>query len=211
LTVPTAELNRYELGNKINFSNYSILQSGESFYLVDGDTLRPFASEALMRKIGYQPDEVITISSFDIQDLKIGSTINEDTLYPRGRLVRLKENNSLYYIKDNQFHPVFDEQIAKINFPSLRVEKAVAADLLYLTKGTPLLFREGTLMRVKETGNTFVIESGQKRRIPSDIAFKTLGYNTKNIIVVNQLIADTHPTGEPVYANTGLTLPKISS
>lgn len=200
VTVPDSELARYTTGPEIAFPNYSILRANNQYYLLDNDRVRPFASADLMRTFGYNPDEVIDVSSTDIAGYTIGATLTTESLYPTGRLVRVKENKTLYYIKDGLYYVVPEQAIADVRFPGMKATPAVAKDLEKLESGGLIGFPDGTVIGNKSTGQYFVMEKGKRRGFASETAFKALGYNTKNTIWLTQQAIDQYPRGEAIYS-----------
>lgn len=212
VTAPEAELNRYELGTPIKLPNYAILKQNAQYYLVDYQTIRPFASEAVVRKLGYNPDEVIDVTSDDLAGFTIGSPIVTENASPLGRLVRVKENNSLYYLNEGKYHAIYDEKIAKIRFPNLTIEKVTAAALAdYPDAGAPILFKDGTLFGITGSNKIYVVENGKKRHIASEAVYNGLGYNWNNIIWTNEFAGMAHETGEPVYLREDIAVPPPQS
>ncbi len=199
ITVPDSELARYEMGTSISLPNYSILKNGTEYYLLDYDTIRPFADESVIKSFGYNPDEFIDVTSDDIVEYTVGIVITAQTQSPLGRVVRLKENQSLYYLKDGMLNPMYDDQLAKVNFPNLKIEKVAVEDLGTISPGTPVTFKDGTLLGVKGANDVYVIEHGKKRHIMSEEAFIGLGYKGANIVWVNEIMGNAHETGQPLY------------
>lgn len=197
--IPDSEVMNIPTGSPISLPNYSILKESNNYYLVDYDTLRPFASAEVVRKIGYNPDEILDVTSSDLEGYLRGSVINLDTTNVTGRVVELKENKSLYYLKENIYYPISDPQIIKVNFPNLTIEKVNASVLQNYTRGQSLVFKDGTLIGTKGSNRIYVIEKGKKRSIPSEEVFNAFGYNWNNIIWTDELTSDNHPTGQAVY------------
>ncbi len=205
VTVPDSELLRYDIGRGISLPNYSILKNGSAYYLLDHDTLRPFADETVVRQLGYNPEEVIDVTNEDVAGYTIGTTITAQTTAPLGRVVRLKETNEVFYLKDTLLNPLYDEQLAKVNFPNLPIEKVAITDLGTVAPGQAVIFKDGTLLGIKGANQVYVIEHGKKRHIMSEEAFTGLGYQGKNIIWVNKTMGLAHETGEPLYFDAGTT------
>jgi D-alanyl-D-alanine endopeptidase (penicillin-binding protein 7) len=199
ITVPASEIVRYPEAKPITFSNYSILKQDNNYYLLDYDTLRPFANTETVRALGYNPEEMIEVSQTDIAGYPQGTTITSDNPTPIGEAVRTKAGNQLYFIKDNVAHLVYDEKIIRIDYPSLAIKTIADADLLKYSEGDPLLFKDGTLMGLLNTPFIYVIENGKKRHITSEAVFTGLGYKKENVIWVNQIAGPIHETGQAIY------------
>lgn len=211
IVAPASELARYADGAPIALPNYSILKtaSGE-YYLLDFDTLRPFASEAVVRALGYNPQEIMDITPADVAAYTIGSTITADTQSPTGRLIRAKEVNQLYYLKDNLYYSISDERMATVNHPNLRIETIPIGDLASYASGGLERFKDGTLIGIKGFNEIYVIDGGKKRHITSEEVFNGLGYSWANVVWLSDVIAHIHPTGEAVYLRRPIDLASVS-
>lgn len=187
VVVPDTDLNRYALGRPISLPNYSILSDGTQFYLLDDDTLRPFASREVVRQFGYNPDEIISIAKSDISEFPLGASIATDEQTPLGRMVRLNETHDLYYLKEGIYHALPDAAIAAVNFPHMTIESAPATILQDFQPGNILIFRDGTLIGNALNKKVYVIDQGKKRYIPTKEVFSNLGYSSANIIWTNEI------------------------
>lgn len=209
VTAPESELSRYETGKPITLPNYSVVTLNNNYYLVDNQTLRPFASAEVVRQLGYNPDEFVAITSEDMLNYDTGTAIGTGASAPLGRLVRVKENKQLYYLKENAIRPILDEQIAKNNFPNLAIENVGIAELGGPELGDAVLFKDGTLIGQRGSRDVYVIENGIKRHIPSEEVLTALGYKRSNVVWTDELTLLRHRTGaivnrrvEPVASDT---------
>ncbi len=199
ITVPASQLSRYPAGPEITIPNYSVLLVDGKYYLLNYDTIRPFADQSVVAKLGYNPDEIITASTTEIAGLTLGKPITAESVgSPFGALVHAKENNQLYYITDGVYQLVSHPLIAQNRFPNLEIQEVSITSLATTTPGTPLLLKDGTLMGSTLTNKIYVIERGRKRHIPTEEAFVALGYNLKNVLWVDEFTELNHPTGNPL-------------
>lgn len=206
VTVQDSELGNYQTGQEISFPNYSVLKTASNFYLLDYDTLRPFASAEVVRQIGYNPEEFIEITDTDIAGYQIGSVINTSTTAPQGKIYQITDlNNSYYLFKDNILYPITDKNIIAINYKDLAIEKHKLKDISSLTVADlPLNFKDGTLLRITDSNNVYVIENGKKRLIADVDTFAALGYKRTNVISVSAVTAMNISDGEPIFINGNL-------
>ncbi len=204
ISIPVAELNNYENGKELTFANYSILKQNTNYYLVDFDTIRPFANYNVVKALGYNPGEFIEVTPTDISNYTLGKIITAEVKNFTGRLVRGKETKGLYYLKDNYYYFISDEQMAKINFPNLSEETVSITDLQNYTDGGLLKFKDGTLLGIKGSNKIYVIENDKKRHIASEEVFNGFGFNWDNIIWTDQLTGISHLTGQALYLPTRL-------
>ncbi len=200
LTVPKSELTRYKDANKISLPNYSVVKNGSKYYLLDFDSKRPFADYEVVQKLGYHPDEILEVSSDDLENYSTGNAINTNTGDgPLGRLLKVAENNTIYYLNDNQYQPIYDETIAKINFSHLTIESGQASDLKNYESGPTVILKDGTIFGTEGSSKIYVMEKGKKRHIASEAVFNGLGFDWGNIIWINQFSGTTIEIGEPIY------------
>ncbi|KKS52055.1 MAG: D-alanyl-D-alanine endopeptidase 1 [Candidatus Magasanikbacteria bacterium GW2011_GWD2_43_18] len=209
ITVPGSELARYDLGKSISLPNYAIVKTPSgSYYLLDYDTKRPFASSDTVGKLGYNPDEILDISEDDLSTYTLGTTITANTTNPFGELVKIKENGALYYIKDNEYHLIYDKAMIKENFPNLTLQTVSIDKLKSYVPGQPVKIKDGTLILVEGDNKVYAVENGKKRHIASEEVFNGLGYDWKNIVTVNEFAGILHETAEPIYLRSDIvTMP----
>jgi D-alanyl-D-alanine carboxypeptidase len=199
LTLPKAELDAYATGSPIALPNYSILKSGDAYYLLDFDILRPFADATTVAKLGFNPDEIIDVAPQDIADLTIGTPIRAEARDPVGRIVRVEENNSLYYLQNDTYAFISDAAVAKNRFPQLAIVQVSAKTLeSYAPAAAPILFGDGVLFGIRGDNKIYVTEHGRKRHIPTEAVFNALGYSWKNVVWVDQFTGLNYPTGAPM-------------
>jgi len=199
VTVPSTELKRYEKGAPITLPNFSVLKRGNNYYLLDYDTIRKFESADVVRQLGYHPDEIIEVTTAELASYTAGKRVIKAETSPLGRLVRVRENGSLYYIIDGAYKPLSDEAIATVNFPHLTAEDVDATVLQGLERGDGVVFKNGTIFGVTGANKIYVAEDGKKRHIASEDVFNGLGYSWDNIIWINQFAGMAHKTGQPIY------------
>lgn len=206
VTVQDSELSNYQLGQEISFPNYSILKTANNFYLLDYDTLRPFASAEVVRQIGYNPEEFIDINEVDIAGYTLGSIINASTTAPQGIIYQITDlNNSYYLLKDNILYPITDKGVITTNYKDLAIEKHKVKDIKNLpVADLPLNFKDGTLLRITDSNNVYVVENGKKRLIADTDTFAALGYKRTNVITVSAITAMNISDGEPIFINGNL-------
>ncbi|OGH84692.1 MAG: hypothetical protein A2261_02420 [Candidatus Magasanikbacteria bacterium RIFOXYA2_FULL_44_8] len=205
ITVPDADLANYTDGPIIAFPNYSILKSANTTYLLDYDTLRPFASDEVVRAIGYNPDEIIDVTDTDITGYVIGTTITTSSTAPAGVIYKIAELKEPYfYVKDGIAKPI-EKQIIDANFKKLTTEKHTLADLQKLTLVMdPVDFQDGTLLYLTDINRFYVVENGKKRPIADRETFNIMGYKKTNALPISMAVAARIADGEQIFLNSSL-------
>ena len=206
IEIPESELSNYQTGPEISFPNYSILKTSSQIYLLDYDSLRPFASLEVVKKLGYNPEEFIDITEADIAGYTLGSTITASTTAPRGIVYQITDlNNSYYLFKDGALTPITDKNIIAINYKDLPIEKHTLKEIKNLdVANIPVGFKDGTLVRLAGSSNIYVIEHNKKRLIADTDTFAALGYKRENVTTLNQITLNNILTGEPLFINGSL-------
>ncbi len=206
LKVAEIDLSNYQIGPEISFPNYSILRTPSQTYLLDNDTLRPFASNEVVLKIGYNPDEIMDINDNEIVGYKIGSIITTASVAPQGVIYQITDlKNAHYLLKDNVFYPITDKSIIAINYKDLAIEKHKAKELNeFPVADLPIVFKDGTLLKDTASLQTYVIDLGKKRPIADDDTFIALGYKRANVVAVEPLTLLNIPSGDPLFMNASL-------
>ncbi|HLC70259.1 MAG TPA: serine hydrolase [Patescibacteria group bacterium] len=205
ITIPESDLSNYPDGTAITFHNYALLQTANTKYLLDYDTLRPFASEEVIRKLGYNPQEFIEVTDADLVGFTVGSQIKEDTVAPEGIIYQLAETNQYFLLKDNVLHPIIDQRVVEVNYNKLKVEKKTKAEIQkYEIAFVPLSFADGTLLKAKNWNQTFVIENGKRRMIADEETFLAMGYKKSNVTTIDFSKLFGIPQGETIYLNSNL-------
>ncbi|MEZ7821253.1 MAG: hypothetical protein QMB51_03015, partial [Patescibacteria group bacterium] len=76
-----SDLEKYEIGRPIKFSNYSLFRTKENgnIYMLDNDVLRKISSINVFKNIGFNTAEISNVSLNDIGEYSIGDDIDEKT------------------------------------------------------------------------------------------------------------------------------------
>lgn len=200
------DLQKYQIGPEIAFPNYSLLRTDTSTYLLDYDTLRPFASNDVVRALGFNPDELVDVDVSDLSGYQIGEVITASTTAPQGVVIKVSNTKLTYFLKDGLLHPILNQAVIDADYQDYPTEKHPMTDLSqYPTATNTLGFNDGTLIKTKDSTTIYVIDKGLKRPLADDDTFIALGYKKSNIITVDQLTTMNIPTGERIFVSNDLT------
>lgn len=203
------DLETYPIGTPIKFPRYSLLKapSGAVFLLGD-DGKYGIPSKKIFRSIGYNPDEIISVTDQDIADIPTIGLITDASKTPRGELMQDRSTGGVYYVANGVRHPLLERAILQANFPGYRLKQADSKRLASLTLGDPMLFEDGTLVMAPDSHDVYVISNGQRRAIVSETVFTSLGYQWSNIIRSNGRTLQLHPEGGSI--DLGAETPEVS-
>ncbi|MDP2586529.1 MAG: hypothetical protein Q8P32_02040 [Candidatus Komeilibacteria bacterium] len=196
------ELDQYQLGDPIKFSQYSLLANdeGKIFLLVD-DTLRQIADMEVFRTLGFNPEEVETVSSADLAGLKIGRPITISSSYPTGALITDSSTGGVYWVQAGEKFPIMAPEILRVNYPDRKILSARPEELEKYPKGEAIKFKEGTLIKSRDSEIVYFVSGGKKLPIASEQAFVSRGYSWSDVVETNQVAVEmllTGPALEPI-------------
>lgn len=200
IKISPKELEEYEIGKPMTFSNYSLLKTstGDVFLLVDG-VKRKISSPIIFRKIGFHPEEINLVDDADLNQYPEGKPIT--TPYPNGALLQDKSSGAVYYVKDETKYPIIDKIILENNFPYNQIIKTNLEELNEFITGEPIKFNDGTLIKSKNKSDVYVIVQGKRLPIINQETFEGLGYLWENILTVSEQVLAIHPLGEALDIN----------
>jgi len=193
------ELDKYENGTPIKFTNYSLLRApwGTIYLLVD-DTVRGIASREVFRTIGFNPEEVISVSADDIRLYTEGAPITINDTYPTGALLQNNTSGAVYFVQNGIRHGITDRTIMDINFPRQKPIPIHPDELAQYPDGTRETLADGTIVTAAGNPAVYVIAGGKRRPVVSGDAFEELGYRWSDVRVVPQHVVDLHAPAEPL-------------
>jgi hypothetical protein len=202
--VSLKELEKYPIGKPVEFANYSLLQAPNNgiYLLVDG-MKRPIVSEKVFKEIGFNLEEVIKVDWDDLSSYQDGPPIT--TPYPTGALLKDRSSGIIYWVKDNIKQPILIPEIIEINFPYTKVISVESKKLDGLALAEPVKFRDGTLLKAKNSPTIYFIVNGRRCPISDPETFEALGYQWKEVITVPENVLELHELGEKIELASDLS------
>jgi hypothetical protein len=199
LNVPNAELEKFSLGPNIKYPAYSILMGPDNKkYLLDGLQKRLISSDTVFRNLGFNPEEVIEVSTQDLRDISDGPAITDVATVPLGQLLKDKTTGGVYYAKDGKKYPIVEPELIALNYPDLKVKIATSQQLDALQKESAVKLNDGTLILSPTSNQVYVIAAGKRRWIQNEETFLGLGYSWANIKKVSERVLKLHQVGEAI-------------
>ncbi len=197
--VTSTDLDNYEMGTPIKFPNYSLLQgpTGAIYLLVD-DQKRGIVSQEVFRKIGFNPEEIVSVAEEDLANYKDGAPITMESVYPTGALLQNNKTGGVYFVQDGTKYPIWSKEILLNRFSNKRIIPVSPEELDSYSTGYPVKFKDGELVTAPSTSAVYVISNGQKRPIASAEVFNKMGYSWDNIIKTSDKALEAHATGQPI-------------
>lgn len=190
------EIDKYEIGRPIKFSNYSLLQteSGDVYLLVN-DELRKFASNEVLRTIGYNPEEFEQVADSEIDNYQLGEEITMQSAYPAGALLQNNSTGGVFYVQDGKKHPIITRDIMEINYPRYSLTVVSPEELDKFKTQDSVKLKDGEIVKVAESASVFIIANGKKHPVASADVYENMGYKWENLRVVEEKTLSNLPLG----------------
>jgi len=204
IEVDPVDLSSYEDGPPIKYLNFSILKTdgGSDLFMIFGDTKRKIVSEAVFKKLGFQPDDIEMATADELKLYKDGPDITEYTAYPSGILLQdsqaKKPFEKLYYVISGEKHPVINKEIFDANFSGLKIAKVSAGELDKYMPAENVALPDGWLVKIKKVNTVYVISHGKCLPIFNGQVFEKMHYDKKNIKIITDETLGIHPIGQAV-------------
>jgi len=192
-------IDKYPKGAPIKFAQYSLIQNPKgTIYLLVDDTKRGIESTEAFRKIGFNPEEVLSASWEDVNSYSDGKPITATSSYPTGALLQDSKSGGIYYVTEGTKAPLWDRSLLKTKFRWKSITKESPEKLAGYKTVEPAIFNDGELLKSANSPAVFAIDNKKKRPINSGELFEKLGYSWNNIIIVPQKILDLYEDGDPL-------------
>jgi hypothetical protein len=197
LTVEETELARYEDGNTIDFTNYSVLEdTNNNRYLIDGLQKRLITSDEAFRQLGFNVAEIESATASDLASFLDGADLTEDSSSPFAEVWQDSVSEKYFYIKDGTKAPLIDLTIVESNFPDFTIKEVTPFTLENLDQVAPMKLLDGTLVKKEKDSRVYVVSDGVRRLIPDETVFTAMGYSWTNIITMPNKVMNFHALGQ---------------
>lgn len=198
VTVDPGELDNYQTGDPIKFANYSLVQTPDKkIYLLVDKEKRQFASQAVFKKIGFNPSEIEQTSVADIASYKNGNPITATSTYVTGILLQDSKKGDIFYVENGTKAPV-DKVLLSTKYKDKKITKKTTKELATYKLVAPILLDDGQLVKTENFPTVYLISGGKKRPFASDTAFTKLNYNPKNVITVSSQFLYNYAMGDMI-------------
>ena len=197
--VSKADLDKYETGDPIKFAQYSIVRipNGRIYLLVDNNKRR-FLNPEAFKKMGFNPDEIISVAESEIANYLETAAITTASTYPTGALLQDKKTGGVYWVNEGIKQPLLDASLLKTKFKNKKIIRVTSAELNSYQTGEPVKLNNGDIVRTLASPAVYIIENGLKRSVTSAEVFIKLGYKWTNVFIVSDKLLNLHSDGEPV-------------
>ncbi|MCK5413512.1 MAG: N-acetylmuramoyl-L-alanine amidase [Candidatus Pacebacteria bacterium] len=183
IEIDKKELDTYPRNGRALYPDGLLIKSTDNpnVYLLESGKKRKITSADLLKKIGYDWSDIISINPSEMKDYPDGKTM----IYPDGTLVKRRGFPIIFKIENGQ----------RKEFTSLALFEATNSnfsDVIFLDReeflayenGGNLLYPENTLLREIGSDGVYVMKNGKIQAIQSAEEFKLAGYKWSDVIEV---------------------------
>ena len=196
IIVKKDELEKYEIGAPLKFSNYSLLQvPNDDVYLLVDEKLKRIAGKEVLRTLGYNPEEFEPIEYDELEYYELGTEITLESTYPAGALLQNNDSGGVYYVQDGKKYPILAKDILLINYPSYNLTQVSPEELEGYETMNPVKIKDGELVKIADDPRVYVISNGRKWPILDGNVFTKLGYKWDQIRTVSNKSLEIIPDG----------------
>jgi SpoIID/LytB domain protein len=170
-----------------------------SVYLVSGGRLRPFRRAADFDALKLSWSSVRKVSWFDSSMQAGGAPIDPNAAAPEGSLVH--SGTSYWLVRNGQRLPVnggISGPVAASYTFAAGEALAMNAATASLPVGSPIGFRDGSLVKNPSSGTVYLISNGLRRAFTSRTVFEALGFQWSNVKTVADQYLQLNPAGATI-------------
>ncbi len=107
-------LNKYELAEeKLGFASGTLLSCGESAFIVSGSEILPIDSPITFESMGFNWDDVISVSSEEIGIYERGKLFTDKRSHPDGTIFAGEESGKYYLVQNGAKREIIGSHIIK--------------------------------------------------------------------------------------------------
>jgi len=199
ITVSQADLDYYEDGPPVKYLNFSLLRNpAQEVYMIINDTKRKIENEELLKKIGFNEDDITNASQAELDLYRTESNITKYTIYPTGQLLQNKTNGDIYYVLSGKKKLVVNSEILNANFYGVPIKKVTAAELDIYSPGNPVTLPDGELIKITGANTVYVVSNGNILPIFNSKIFLAMNYKWDNIKIVTKATLEVHQLGQTI-------------
>ncbi|MCK4592214.1 N-acetylmuramoyl-L-alanine amidase [Candidatus Parcubacteria bacterium] len=178
------EIKNYSLNGRVLYPDGLLVKSinNPAVYLLESSKKRMVMSAVLFEKLGYDWNDVISLSPNEIGEYQTGKILT----YPDGTLIKRKGYSAVYKIENGE----------RKEFTSLALFEATNSkwsdiveldreEFLAYSNGGNLRYPENTLVKEKTGGKIYAIKNGKAEWIKTAEEFIEAGYKWSDVIEIS--------------------------
>jgi hypothetical protein len=190
----------YAKGGSPGFRDGTLLRTPDAkVWLVSDGARRWIRSGDDLDRLGLDRENIVKVTSGQARVNPEGSPVNtQDVRLPSGMIVRGTTSSPVYWIRGPQRRHVPSRNVLTTWFAPEEVARVDDVKVNAHALGPTLGFRDGTLVKLADSGKVWVIAGGKRRYITSGAVLSALGFERDNIRTVTNSELALHAEGTPI-------------
>ncbi len=201
--VTADELINYPDGVAIKYGPDKVLFSdGVKVFYIQSGKKRWITSGNLLAILGFKWPQIKNAPQDLVYYLEGGAMT-----YPDGALLRAKDTETVYLVKDGQKHQFVSAQsFLKLGYKWNKVLAVDPIEIALCPAGGIMSYADGTLVRAANLPTVFLIDKGKTKPFLSNEVFNNLKYKATQVLIVLSDELSYYSQGEPVGYKDGALL-----
>lgn len=197
LTVRQVDIDEIPSGENIRFHNYALLRADNGVtYLNVDQILHPFISEDALKKLGFNPDEIINVKQQDVAPYEKGTFLTAKSVYPTGALLKGRTSGKIFYVRNGVKHELKDPALLSTNFSEQKPALFKDTGFESFETGTEITVQNGSLIVGKKDTTIYLVSNGSLRPFTDSKQVAALGFKTEDIVTMTDAYIATLPKGD---------------
>ena len=204
--VTADELINYPDGVEIKYGpDKALLSDGVKVFYIESGKKRWITSGNLLTILGFKWPQIKNAPQ-DLAYYLEGGAMT----YPDGALLRAKDAETVYLVKDGQKREFVSAQsFLKLGYKWNKVLAVDPIEVALYPAGDIMSYADGTLVRAEILPTVFLIDKGKAKPFLSNEVFNNLKYKATQVLIVSSGELSYYSQGEPVkYPEGRLLRPK---
>lgn len=201
LSVRQVDIDAIPTGENIRFHNYALLRADNGVtYLNVDQILHPFISEDALKKLGFNPEEIINVKQQDVAPYEKGTFLTAKSVYPTGALLKGRTSGKIFYVRNGTKHAVRDAALLSTNFSEQKPALFKDTGFESFETGTDITVQNGSLITGTKDKTVFLVSNGSLRPFTDSKQVAALGFKTEDIVTMTDAYLVTLPKGDEMSA-----------
>ncbi len=179
-----------------------LLSDGVKVFYIESGKKRWITSGNLLAILGFKWPQIKNAPQDLVYYLEGGAMT-----YPDGALLRAKDTETVYLVKDGQKHQFVSAQsFLKLGYKWNKVLAVDPIEIALCPAGGIMSYADGTLVRAANLPTVFLIDKGKTKPFLSNEVFNNLKYKATQVLIVLSDELSYYSQGEPVGYKDGALL-----
>lgn len=194
------ELEAFEQGDNLNYPDGTVLEQGNSKYIVGNGVKRLLKTSKIASRI--KSKLLKRLQSSELSNFETGPEVNSEDEYPDGSLVKTSGSSAVWMIRGGKRQVFSNLQVFNLHKKSFDSVQSVTKDKLQSYGwAPPVEYPDGSLVKAPTDPKVYLIKGGTRHWIESENDFKGLGYKFSQIRDLPDTELVNYPEGDTVIGD----------